>query len=795
MVAKWLITFIMLLLVFVPATTLAQGGELRDSERVELFSARISILPQGGIEVSETIILINHGDKFSWGFERLLPRWHQTSQDEERALDYEILEVLMDGEVLEYGLTDTADGLALAVGNPALPLPSGRYVYTLTYRCSHLLEFYDFSQGLTWNATGIWALPIERVTVDVDFARAPRPGFTHWDAVLGPEPGEGWHSNLDEKDWLRFESTRALAPEESMIISVSWPQGYAQPLVPVGGLLEFNSQVKLDSHRVLSVHEQLRLRNDGSFSQGFTRDFPGLHQDSEGQRRLSRIKITKVQVDGEDIPWTQVNTPGGHRLQVGNAETPLPMGELFLTIAYTLDRQVEVGQEFEELEWQVPGFPWEHPIGQAKFTLELPAELTEAQPLRSALQRGGDVTGGNVFHYVDYYGRIVFATAGPLSPGNNLVCTVAWPAGQLSPISLMEERGWLLRDNATGAATLAILILLVGVIMLISFRRVRLPRVTASSPPDKRSPAILRYLRLGRYDNRTFSAAILSLAVKGSLMIVEEGGNYALVSSGIRSYLPDDEDTLAKTLFQQRQAVFPAKDGALFRAARREHYRSLSGQGKALLRRRRGWFYFVAALTLVGAVLSGWLLPVSLAARLGLVGFALWASVLAAVALKTRLLLPALVDERGRGAVTLIIMVELLIVGAITFLIGDWLASSFGDLTIIALLAIVVLNAILSRLLMAPTPQGRDILAHARGFRKWLLEKDRPGGAARFEKYLPYAIALDAANRWGRRFGLPKRQGSFSPRWYQGSRWHTINAEALAASLSMMEVENPKAKA
>ena len=124
-------------------------------------------------------------------------------------------------------------------------------------------------------------------------------------------------------------------------------------------------------------------------------------------------------------------------------------------------------------------------------------------------------------------------------------------------------------------------------------------------------------------------------------------GNYALVSSGIRSFLPADEEALTKTLFQKRQAVFPAKDGALFRAARRAHRHSLSGQAKALLRRRRGWFYAIAGLTLLAAVYSGWLLPASLAVRLGLMGFALWAAVLAWVALRTWVLLP----EIGRAHV------------------------------------------------------------------------------------------------------------------------------------------------
>lgn len=782
-VAKRLLLLVLVLLLW-PAIALAQGEELRDVERIESFSSQISLLPQGDIEVTETIILVSHGEKVSWGIERLLPRWVETAQGREQALAYEVLEVLVDGAPAQYGLSDTAAGLAVTVGDPANALPPGRYVFTLSYRCGPIIEVHTFSQSLTWNATGAWPLPMERVTVTVEFARAPRPGFEHWDAVVGAAP-EGWNSTLEEEAWLRFEATRPLAAGEAMVIHASWPQGYAQ-LPSTTGLLNLDCQARLDSAGTLSVREQLRLDNDGSLAPGFFRDFPHLYQD-DGRRRISALEITGVQVNGEDFPWLLTAIPGGRRLQVGGPDNPLPTGEFLLTIAYTLDRQVAAAGELEELNWQVPGSRWPQAVGQAKFSLELPTELAQVQPLRSAFTRKGGATASNAFHYVDESGRLVFASAGPLDPGENLHLSVAWPAGLLPPVSLADKAVWLLRDNATGAAALLVFALfLVGTIVT-ARRRGRSPRVAASAPPDKCSPALLRYLRLGTYDNRAFTAAILSLAVKGSLMIVEEEGNYALVSSGIRPYLAPDEEALVQTLFAKKMAVFPAKDWSLLKAARRAHGRSVSRQARDLLRRRRGAAYTLAVLGALAAMGSGWLLPAVPGVRIGLVGFVLWAAVLAGVALRTGILLPALVDERGRKVVALVLIVELAIAGAITYLWGDWLAASYDWLAILAILGITAASAALSRVLLTPSSQGRELLAQARGFREWLLEKERPGGLSRFEKYLPYAVALDAVSRWGRRFGMPKRKGSFSPRWYQGSRWHTINAETLAASLSLME--------
>ena len=201
----------------------------------------------------------------------------------------------------------------MTVGDPALTLPPGRYVFTLSYRCGPIIEFHAFSQSLTWNATGTWPLTIERATVRVEFARAPRPGFEEWGAVVGVAPGESWSSVLEEENWLRFEATRPLAAGEAMVIRASWPQGYAQapPFTP---LLDLDCRARLGSDRILSVREQVRLRNDGSLGPGFARDFPDLYH--RGGRRISALEITRFRWM-EDFPGFSPPSPVGSACRWG----------------------------------------------------------------------------------------------------------------------------------------------------------------------------------------------------------------------------------------------------------------------------------------------------------------------------------------------------------------------------------------------------------------------------------------------------------------------------------------------
>jgi uncharacterized membrane protein len=102
----------------------------------------------------------------------------------------------------------------------------------------------------------------------------------------------------------------------------------------------------------------------------------------------------------------------------------------------------------------------------------------------------------------------------------------------------------------------------------------------------------------------------------------------------------------------------------------------------------------------------------------------------------------------------------------------------------------------------APTPEGRRVLDHIAGFKQYLsiteaerldrmtAPKDTP---ELFEKYLPYAIALEIENRWAKRFAgilaaaaaAGGRQGFL---WYSGSSspWNNPSsfAESVGSSLS-----------
>jgi uncharacterized membrane protein len=118
------------------------------------------------------------------------------------------------------------------------------------------------------------------------------------------------------------------------------------------------------------------------------------------------------------------------------------------------------------------------------------------------------------------------------------------------------------------------------------------------------------------------------------------------------------------------------------------------------------------------------------------------------------------------------------------------------------LVALVGINVAFHRLLKAPTSAGRQLLDKIAGFRMFLrsVDADRLNRLAPpdrtpelFEKYLPYAVALDSEQAWAQQFSAvlanAKQATGYSPTWYAGSHGFAQSftgsfSSAIAASTS-----------
>jgi uncharacterized membrane protein YgcG len=112
-------------------------------------------------------------------------------------------------------------------------------------------------------------------------------------------------------------------------------------------------------------------------------------------------------------------------------------------------------------------------------------------------------------------------------------------------------------------------------------------------------------------------------------------------------------------------------------------------------------------------------------------------------------------------------------------------------------IAIGLTNAVFFHLLKAPTLKGRQVMDQIEGFKMYLsvAEKERleilhpPEKTPElFEKYLPYALALDVENEWSEQFAEVLAQTqvdgqAYHPAWYRGSSWDGFRASSFADNL------------
>ena len=137
---------------------------------------------------------------------------------------------------------------------------------------------------------------------------------------------------------------------------------------------------------------------------------------------------------------------------------------------------------------------------------------------------------------------IVFKTTRRLAPREGLTVAVSWPKGVVHEPSSQERMGFFFQDNVATAIGLIWLAVLLGFYLWVWYRVGRDPAsgtiIPLYSPPAGFSPAGVRFVSRMGYDDKAFAAAVVDMAVKGGVLIEEDGGDYTLVRREARQGSP-----------------------------------------------------------------------------------------------------------------------------------------------------------------------------------------------------------------------------------------------------------------
>jgi uncharacterized membrane protein YgcG len=560
-------------------------------------------------------------------------------------------------------------------------------------------------------------------------------------------------------------------------------------------ILRFVSDVAVERNGELAVVETIRVQAEqNAIRHGILRDFPTTYTRPDGSRVVVGFTVQSVTLDGAAVRWATEPMANGVRVRIGSADTMVSTGTHEFIIRYRSIRQIGFFADYDELYWNATGTGWTFAIDVAEARITLP----EAVPFRQAAFYTGPqgARGQDAAIVTRQPGQILFRTTRALPPGNGLTIAAAWQKGLVAPPSQADQAGWWLQDNLP--ATIAGLGL-VGIVAFYAFAWRRFGRdpptgtiIPLFGPPDGMSAAAVRYVERMAYDARCFTAAIIELGVNGHLRLTGSGEETVLWRlDGGKPIGPAERAAKSKLfavnpslkLTQTNHQTLSGATGALQDSLTRSY-------DGTLFTDNYGWSGVGLGLTMA------WLLVLVL--QIGTTYDSERATLLNIFILVP--LVPiaagAFLIQRGRrrdtsgaswGGAMMIAGAALIAVFAVGGLAG-LLGSGGGPLDLLPGVAAYVLAplALLGfHWLQAPTAAGRAMMDRIEGFRLYLgvAEEDRLNALnppdktpELFERFLPYALALDVENRWAQRFaavlaaaGTAAGAGAVAASWYQSN--------------------------
>ena len=580
-------------------------------------------------------------------------------------------------------------------------------------------------------------------------------------------------------------------------------------LLPAGSraayehILDFTSSIVVRPDSSLLITETIKVKALGKeIKRGIVRNFPTTYPGHLGGTMQVGFKLKEILRDGRAEPYHTKSVSNGVEIYIGSKDVFLKPGEYTYNIVYETDGQLGYFKDYDELYWNVTGNGWAFAIDRAKAVITLPPG---AKVLKLAGYTGPQGAEEKNFTVDKSAGRVVFTTTKPLSRNEGLTVAVSWPKGLVTEPGVLETA---LKHYRPALVGLAGLTLVFFYYLHFWFKAGRDPEkgiiIPLFEPPSGMSPAAVRFVSQMGFDKKAASVALVDMAVKNFLTIEEDEGEYTLKRTGnLESGLSVGEKKLAKSFFVGTDSIALKKENhrriskgmGLFKEALKTEY------GKNYFLLNRGYFFWGLVLSL--AVMGAMILSSSDLSTGGFIS--LWLSmwtfgvtVLAVITVKAwRNALAGRVQKSDLLAPFLLTLFSLpFFIGEIFGLVILSSVISFQGMIIAAVLAF--LNILFFNLLKAPTRGGREILDRIDGFKKFLTvaEKDRinllnpPEETPElFEKFLPYAMALDVEVQWGERFSAILASASigetgYSPNWYTGRNWDLDNIGGFTSGLS-----------
>lgn len=533
------------------------------------------------------------------------------------------------------------------------------------------------------------------------------------------------------------------------LLSLSW---FATNAAATEEITRYDVLIEVAADASLTITEQIVVSAEGNqIRRGIYRDFPTRYRDRLGNQVRVDFEVSSVQRDGNVEPWFTEDVSNGVRVNTGDDSVLDVPATYAYTLRYRTNRQLGFFDDHDELYFNAIGTGWAFPIASATVEVRLP-EPVPADTLSAEGYTGPQGAKGSAYRATTPRpGAAIYELTQPLKAYEGFTVVLGFPKGVVKVPDASKKAGWFLRDNAgTGVALFG----LIGVLIFYLNRWNRIGRDPARgpvfpryTPPEGISPGLLRYVWKNNYSPRCFAADLVELAVRGLVVITQKKKVLSQAWSLQRTEkeapedLPTSQRRLLANLFSAANTIALVQSNhPVLGAAKDAQTASLKADAD----------------------------PRYVVSNLGTV---------------------------GKGA----------LISVAVLVLAFWLTGSnpIGVIMLVTI-AFIVINLLFIKLMRQPTAEGRTLLDHIAGLRQYLAVAERdelknlagPGeaphiDAERYEKLLPYALALDVEDAWTKRFisvvGVAAAaEATRQMGWYTGTGISNLGdvSKALGSSLS-----------
>jgi len=534
-------------------------------------------------------------------------------------------------------------------------------------------------------------------------------------------------------------------------------------------ILSFHSDIRVLANGSLEVTETIKVFNgngpDGNNSsnnddikRGIVRDFPTKYIDKKGLWSTTSFELDEVTKNGIQEPYLEESLTNGTRIKTGSKDVLLPSGVYTYQFKYSTERQLIFHNDKDELYWNVNGTGWVFTIDSISCTIKFPEG---ARVLESACYTGVMGSTERQCHSTSNgTAMISFQSDKNLDSYEGLTVAAAIQKGIIAPPSAVSKSFDTLMSNYY------VFLLIVAAIGLFVYYTLTWRKygkdpkqgviIPQFEPPGGYLPADLGYILKQQFAPHLFAATLIDAAVHKDLKIEVDKKGW-LIKQPVYSFTSFDEKILPDTANGDRYG-FDISRIYGETAEKGKYNPKLKGLQDAL-----------------------------------------------ATSLKERHVIRTKNDRQARGlfslntkyvAIGTIILIATAIGGA--FFIANNFSATLLVICGALFSCMLITHIVFARIMSAYTPEGRAVADHTLGFKMYLQQAEQrlfneltppEKTLDLFEKYLPYAIALEVENEWASKFESilqhALEQGYQPAYYYTGSGFgHGFSASDMSSGIS-----------